>query len=448
LCFISLDGYASIDLATNSQCFKLRRPQRLSNTEKDESIVVTSSMLNAVGQTYDYAIIEQVFSVNTIPKLWSPLCAALLKWYRQLRTYPLEIPYYHHDFRANSYASSPIEEAKTTEIIQIYLEENSWSQPTSEDILMDKTMLEDAVMVALCDKEGLFRYIASKNIMEILFWADYSFAISNEEATEFVHYSDQDKDIPPIYTLESAPETQYTSLYQKRYAFASVFQKAYHLLRICRTAYEKSLLQTSSKIIYLPSSSIPFEDEPKSRDICEHVTIPEWGEFIAFHDGRIYVRFVDRIHLELSKQAGYAKLMLANGTFQEMDLKRPSDHNIYLHVGLKFATWAFATSEERTQWMMQDMKLHQSLQQAMKQSQQFLLSYPAPSITSNSSQQYNNDTDSSGSIIALKDDASSCPWQHSLSSLELSQATWPQFITELHERNSRFLVEVQELLFS
>ena len=528
LCWTSIGGYATIDLAHHGHCFKVYYPLGLSDDYDDHDVedssgksktwIMNEQQMDSTLKTnpkriYRYARIQQVFSIHTIPDRWSSLSRILIQWYREIRTENLSVP--DHEKSDDDLTDEVSSEGKIAVVddesmIRIELENEGDIRPSLqnsdsrlEDLQLNKKMLDDAVLMAVAyHRECVFRCIANKNIVELMFLADYSFVMSNSQATEFEHFlQDEQGNETTRYTIEQCPETRYSSLYQKRYVFAAMLHKAREFLVEARKTYERLEGNRTITVTLRSTSSKLDEEQEFCSSIREHVMIPNWGEFTAFQDGRVRVRFVDRTHVELSQNRSHCKLMLNDGSFHEIDLRTPFDeedeedeedednnHHLHIDIALKFSQWASASMEERNRWMMEDQKSQEVLEQTTKQSRQFLLDLamlevsfgqsrssllpsPSPLLLSTSTRI----TDITPSIIMdthLPGDKSNPPYRsqsmdrdkldeihpdtsttimtssldHHLPSDITIIPNHQMILEELHQRNSRFLRELQDLL--
>lgn len=436
LCWTSIDGYASIDLANNGHCFKVCYPRELiddaesyhfhKNTN-EENVSRNSLILEDTEKIHYYAKVKYMFSIHTIPSRWKPLCCILIKWHQEIHSKNLNIPDHSNVYDDITYQKSHDE---SIEMIRIILEEDQQEvmeysyRKRLEDILLNKDMLQDSFLLAsVHDQECVFRFVSTKESVELIFLTDYSFAMSHSDATEFHHYiSNENLDQPIRYSIENAPETQYSSLYEKRYNVASMFKKAKEFLEEALRMYQRfkvhqitTFRHSSSKV----QQQQQHDHHQLSNYIRESLMIPDWGEFTAFKDGSVRVRFIDRTHIELSKNLSCCKLMLMDGTFHELDLNDSFDNELHVHVALKFARWAFATSEERQQWILEDLKFKKDFEDTRYHNRQFLLDI--------STQSYLMDDD------------------ETLSNSRTAAAV-PQIMMKLQERNSKFLQEIRDIL--
>lgn len=97
-----------------------------------------------------------------------------------------------------------------------------------------------------------------------------------------------------------------------------------------------------------------------SAEVAERSFMRGLGEFTAFKDGRIKVRFVDRCLLEMDASRAHANMLLPNGFSLALNLPLASEEDelrygrSYISPSLEFAAWAFQTPAQRLEQSRRD----------------------------------------------------------------------------------------------
>lgn len=83
----------------------------------------------------------------------------------------------------------------------------------------------------------------------------------------------------------------------------------------------------------LQESSQQQQQQQLSLDVLEDQDVPDVGRFTAYADGRVRVLFADRTILSLDTDRAQAKLIMPDGSKQEVPVSRPLGVEEYVQVG-------------------------------------------------------------------------------------------------------------------
>jgi hypothetical protein len=113
-----------------------------------------------------------------------------------------------------------------------------------------------------------------------------------------------------------------------------------------------------------------------SSRLVERSMVRSMGEFSAFADGRIKVRFVDRTLLELNTSRTEANMLLPNG--MALSVTIPSAEATkweqdYLQPALQFARWAFLTPEQRLREQREEALRREKIEHEVQQARRALV---------------------------------------------------------------------------
>lgn len=74
---------------------------------------------------------------------------------------------------------------------------------------------------------------------------------------------------------------------------------------------------------------------------------PEIGRMVAFQDGRVWIKFIDRAFLEMDHDHEHCKIYLPGGDVRVVRAHNPLGVEDYVEIAKEFAAWVHQSPNER-----------------------------------------------------------------------------------------------------
>eukprot|EP00698_Gefionella_okellyi_P003036 TRINITY_DN12858_c0_g1_i1.p1 TRINITY_DN12858_c0_g1~~TRINITY_DN12858_c0_g1_i1.p1 ORF type:complete len:611 (-),score=146.25 TRINITY_DN12858_c0_g1_i1:1121-2932(-) len=140
-----------------------------------------------------------------------------------------------------------------------------------------------------------------------------------------------------VYSAKHLPEKQFTT------------KMTYNLQAICNRMQE---MREANMVVLndrlLKATQQQFAEKQKlSVEIVEQCDTPGVGRCMAFADGRVRIRFVDSIILEMNADASVCSFTLADGSEVKCTSQNPMDMATHVRIALEFREWALMSPAHR-----------------------------------------------------------------------------------------------------
>jgi len=321
----SKDGKCSFHLQSGKRRFSVCYPINYKVAESE-----------GAGPVYSYYLQEQHFSSNDCPEKWKPLLQAVLdqvndqeggrKTVMLVRDLPL-----------------PCTTSETAKWIDV---EKGSFWDTCRDVLYPR----DTTVVLEWTPYCLFRFAYDLGEAEVLTYFDGNLLVSRNGGKEFEHISPNargDRIHRPAGGFGKA-----------RTAFVTpdkIGEQSGTIFAFYNTVvdYASKFLEHMKHVKQVVSQGEYKRNAKGAPLVSNRVLVEKYdedvGNLVAFEDGRVWIKFIDKAFLEMDHEQKYCKVYLPRGDVRIVRTHKPVGVEDYVHIAKEFAHWAFQTPNERDQ---------------------------------------------------------------------------------------------------
>ncbi|GIL73336.1 hypothetical protein Vretimale_4900 [Volvox reticuliferus] len=225
--------------------------------------------------------------------------------------------------------------------------------------------------------DATYQFLPEEGEVEVWVHADESCMVSTRGGRFLEHFKDAES-VGQMYAANCVPDTVWSRDKTYRYPLAAL---AVHALKVrSHNTTLREALAARAPTAYMDSSAagaapgilgVAADDlfAVVSTAVVEESSVPGFGQFTAYEDGRVRICFDDRTILHMSASQSHSKVVLPDGRAVVVTLTNPVGVEPYVDAAREFAYWAFKTPQERAGKIDLQTRVHAELVNSQRMAQ-------------------------------------------------------------------------------